>query len=405
VLRLPTLSEVRQATRQASESVSGRIDSLAAASRQLERATEDLSQERPRNQADNAEAGSTNESLSFEAAKRAEAVAASQEQLQKQLEEVKSAIETLEKSAQAAGLADPEWQKRLEEIREQLDRALTPELKQQLAELQKALKDLDPERTQEALKDLAKAQEEMREALERSKELFRRAALEGDLANLTAESKELSQAQQQWNQQVETADSTRSAAEEAALAARADSLAAALEKTGDQLSQEGRQEAMQQMAERASQAGKQMKQARQSASAGQRSQAKQQGQRASEELDPLSEDLQEQRKNLAQQWQADVAQALDRSLAETSRLAERELDVNEALQRGDASAEVRAEQGALEEGVDRLLEQVKEISGKNALVSQQSAVALAAGQGPDAACARRAGQCGAQRPRRCRPHR
>ena len=269
VLRLPTLSEVRQATRQASESVSGRIDSLAAASRQLERATEDLSQERPRNQADNAEAGSTNESLSFEAAKRAEAVAASQEQLQKQLEEVKSAIETLEKSAQAAGLADPEWQKRLEEIREQLDRALTPELKQQLAELQKALKDLDPEKTQEALKDLAKAQEEMREALERSKELFRRAALEGDLANLTAESKELSQAQQQWNQQVETADSTRSAAEEAALAARADSLAAALEKTGEQRCprKDARRPCSRWPNARVS-AGKQMKQARQSASAG-----------------------------------------------------------------------------------------------------------------------------------------
>ncbi len=378
VLRLPTLSEVRQATRQASESVSGRIDSLAAASRQLERQTEDLSQERPRNQEDNADAGNTNESLSFEAAKRAEAVAASQEQLQKQLEEVKSAIESLEKSAQAAGLADPEWQKRLEEIREQLDRAMTPELKKQLEELQKALKDLDPERTQEALKDLAKAQEEMREALERSKELFRRAALEGDLANLTAESKELAQAQQQWTQQVETADSTRSAAEEAALAARADSLAAALEKTGEQLTQEGRQEAMQQMAQRAAQAGKHMQQAKQSASAGQRSQARQQGQRASEELDPLSEDLQEQRKSLAEQWQADVAQALDRSLSETSRLAERELEVNESLRRGDASAEVRAEQGALEEGVDKLLEQVKEISGKNALVSQQSAVALAA---------------------------
>ena len=40
--------------------------------------------------------------------------------------------------------------------------------------------------------------------------------------------------------------------------------------------------------------------------------------------------------------------------------------MNEALRRGDASAEVRAEQGALEEGVDRLLDQVKEISGKNA---------------------------------------
>ena len=376
ILRLPTLSEVRQATRQASESVSGQLDSIAAATQKLGRQTEDLSQERPR--ADGERPGSTDESLSFEAAKRAEAVAASQEEMQQKVEEVKSAIEALEKSAQAAGLADPEWQQRLEEIRQELDRALTPEMRDKLAELQKALKDLDPERTQDALKDLAKAQEAMREALERSKELFRRAALEGDLANLTAESKELAQAQQQWNQQVLSADSARAAAEEKALAARSDSLASALDQVGEQLKDDGRQEAMQDAAERAQDAGQQMKQASQSASSGKRSQAKKEGEKASQSLDPLSDELQQQRKNLAQQWQADVAQALDRSLAETSRLAERELDVNAALSRGDVSAEVQAEQGALEEGVDRLLEQVKEVSGKNALVSQQSAAALSA---------------------------
>ena len=90
----------------------------------------------------------------------------------------------LQKNAEAAGINDSAWQSDLSEIREQLDRALTPELRDRLSELQQALKELDADRTKEALEQLAEPQRQLREALERSRELFRRAAIEGDLANL-----------------------------------------------------------------------------------------------------------------------------------------------------------------------------------------------------------------------------
>ena len=380
VLRLPTLSEVREATRQTSEQVSRRLDSIAQASKLLERQTEDLAQERPRNTG--AQQGSSDESLSFENAKRAENVAESQEQLLREAESVREAIEALRESAEAAGLNDPAWQQRLQEIQDQLERALTPEMRQQLAELQQALKDLDPERSREALERLAEAQERLREALERSRELFKRAALEGDMANLTAESRELSQQQQQWAQQVPALDSTRAAREEQALAARADSLGSALERLAEELGEQSaeRQQAMEQAADRAQQAAAQMRQAAQSAGQGKKQQAQRQGQQAADQLNPLGDQIEEQREGMQQEWREEVMQALDQVLADAGRLAERQLGVTDALRRGDTSPGVRAEQGAIEEGVERLLEQVKEISGKNALVGQQSAVALAAGR-------------------------
>lgn len=379
VLRLPTLSEVRQAARQASDEVSRRLDSIADQSKQLERQTEDLSRERPRT-ADNK--GTADDPLSYDNAKRAEKVSESQEQLMRQAEQVKEALEELRKSAEAAGLSDPAWQKRLEEIQEQLERALTPELRDKLAELQQALKDLDPERTREALEKLAEAQKNLRDALERSKELFERAALEGDMANLTAEAKDLSQQQKQWTQQVQTMDSTRAAKEEQALAARTDSLGAALQKLSTDLAKQGekQQQAAQQSAEQARQAAKQMQQASQSAQKGQKPQAQKQGEKASEQLDPLSEDLAEQRTQMQQEWKQEIMQALDNALADASRLAERELDVSESFRRGDVSPQVRSEQGAIQEGVERLLDQMKAIAGKNAMVSQQSSVALANGR-------------------------
>jgi hypothetical protein len=378
VLRLPTLSEVREAARDASSTVGRQLDSIAQASRKLERQTEDLSQERPRGAKD--PNGTTDESLSFENAKRAENIAASQQELLKQSEQVKEALEALRQSAEAAGLNDPAWQQRLQQIQAQLERALTPELRQRLAELQQALKDLDPERTREALERLAEAQQQLREALERSQELFKRAAIEGDMANLTAEAKDLATQQKQWNQQVPALDSTRASREEQALAGRADSLGAALERLSQELAAENaqRQAALQQSADRAQKAGQQMQQAGKSAGQGQKQQAKQQGEQASEQLQPLGDELTEQRQQMQQEWRNEVVEALDRVLGDASRLAERQLDVADKLKGGDASPQIRAEQGAIEEGVERLLEQVKDIGGKNALVSQQSSVALAA---------------------------
>ncbi len=226
VLRLPTMSEVRAAQREATETVSSQLDSITNASRRIERQTDDLARERARPAG--AQGAREGESLSYDEAQRAEGVARSQEELIRQAESLEKSIEALRRGAEAAGVNDSSWQRQLAEIRDQLERALSPELREKLASLQQALKDLDAERTKAALEQLANAQKELREALERSRELFRRAALEGDLANLSAESKELAREQRDWNQQVRTADSNRSALAERQLAARADSLAAAL---------------------------------------------------------------------------------------------------------------------------------------------------------------------------------
>jgi hypothetical protein len=379
VLRLPTLSEVRRAARQAGDEVGRRLDSITDQSRQLERQTEDLSRERPRD-GDSQRTGE--DPLSYDNAKRAEKVSEIQEQLLRQAEQVKEALNALRESAEAAGLNDPAWQQRLKEIQDQLERALTPELRDRLAELQQALKDLDADRTREALEKLAEAQKELREALERSKELFERAALEGDMANLTAEAKDLAMQQRQWTEQVPALDSARAAREEMALAARTDSLGAALQKLSTDLAKQAaeRQQAAARSAGQAKQAAREMRQASQSASKSQKAQAQQQGEQALEKLEPLSEDLEQQREEMQGQWRQEVVQALDHALADASRLAERQLEVSEAFRRGEVSPSVRSEQGAIQEGVERLLDQIKDIAGKNALVSQQSSVALAAGR-------------------------
>lgn len=374
VIRVPTATEMRAAQREASNSIAGRLDSIAERSARAERQAEDLAAEQPRPNTGTQPSGTS--SLQYEQAKKAESVAQSQEQLVRDAEALKRSIEQLQESARQAGLNDPEWQKHLDEIRQQLDRALTPELRERLAELQQALKELDAERTQQALKDLNESQKQLKDAIERSRELFKRAALEGDLANLAQEAKDLAAEQQRWNEQVQRADSARASAEERDLAARADSLASGLQQAAEQVEDSARSSRMNDAAQAAKEAGQQMQAAQRSASGGQRSRAEQQGRKASQSLQPLGARIEQEKQAMQSEWRQEVADALDRALAETTRLAERELGVQQQFQQGTNLAATRGDQGALQEGVQKLMEQLRRAGGRNALVSPQIGAAL-----------------------------
>jgi uncharacterized protein DUF4175 len=378
VLRLPTMSEVRAAQRQATAAVAGQLDSILAATRKVERQTDDLAHERLRSAAGQGE--KSGESLTYQEAQKAEGVAKSQEELVRQAEELKQSLEALRRSAEAAGLNDSSWQRQLADIRDQLERALSPELRERLAALQQALRELDAARAKDALERLADAQKQLREALERSRELFRRAALEGDLASLIQESRDLAREQRQWNERVKSADSSRAALAERQLASRTDSLSAALSRVSADSSAADKRAELQSSSAQAGKAADQMQQAARSAQRGQRALAREQGEQASRSLEPLGDQLQRRKEELQQSWRSEVVQAMDEALAETSRLAERQLQVQNELRDGEVSQATRAEQAAIEEGVRKVLDQMRDAGGKNALVSPQIAAALGAAQ-------------------------
>lgn len=378
LLRVPTESDLRNAGRDAMSEIASRLDSLASRSRDVARTTEDLSREQPRNSGNTG--GRSDTSLSFEQAQRAEAAAQATEQLMQEAEQLQEAVRQLEEAVERAGLDDPAFRQRLEEVREQLEKALTPELREKLAELQQALRQLDAEQARQSLEELAEAQKELREALERSREMFERAALEGEMAALAEEAKQLAEAQAEWNKEAANADSAAGAAREDALAERADSLAADLREAAAQdAAQEARQE-LTQAAEQAAQAAQKMQQAAEQMQSGNRQGAAQSGMQAEQMLQPLGAQLNQAREGMQDQWREEVLAALDLALAETSRLTQRQLELGREFSAGAAAGDTRGTQGALEDGVTRVLEQMQATAGRNALVSSRILPALAVAQ-------------------------
>jgi hypothetical protein len=307
-IAVPTRSELREAERDRAAAIKRQLDSLVAESKQAQRQSEDLGREQSRG---------TENALDFEGAKKAEAVVDRQQQLMQQAEEVKKALEQMRQSSDKAGLSDSAFQAQLREVQKQLDDALSPELRRQLAELEEALKALDKERTREAVRRLSEGQQKLREALERSRELFRRAALEGQLASLEQEAKELAQEQKEWSDRLENTDSAKAAAQEKAMSQRADSVSSGLKQAAREVDSKERREAMEKSAEAAASAAQDMQEAAKQAERRRQSEAKQSGQRASAKMNKVQDQVREQREGQQQEWREEVVAQLDRALLET----------------------------------------------------------------------------------------
>ncbi len=384
-LRLPSMEELRAAAREAARDVAAAAESLAAGQGELSDRTRDLAQERTRDAAAGGSGrppagGAQPGTLPFQARQRAEEIARQQAAMAQRVAELAQAVDEIARAARAAGVDDTAFQNRLQEVQQLLERALTPELEQRLRELEEALARLDPEATRQALQRLAEAQQQLRRELERSEELFRRAAIEGELASLAKDAEDLGRRQTEWTRDDARRADSAAAAAERALAERTDSLASGLAQAARDLQRAGDPQPLAGPQATARRARGAMQEAAEAADQRDARAAGRRGQEAADSLEGLSARLQEQRASLAGAWRRETLEALDRALSETAALAERQRDVGDALRRGETGAGTRARQGAIEEGTLAIGRSVSEAAGRHALVSPHLEAALGAAQ-------------------------
>jgi hypothetical protein len=377
-LRLPSMAELRAAARAAARDVASRAESLSAAQQDLSERTRDLAQERNRDAGGGSatrQPGGEAGALPFQATERAEEIARQQAAMADRVAELARAVNEIARAAEAAGVNDTAFQHRLREVQEMLERALTPELEQRLRELQEALERLDPEAARQALQRLADAQQQLRRELERSRELFRRAAIEGELASLAQDAEDLSRRQTEWTKEDAPRADSSAATAERLLADRTDSLAQGLERTARDLArplsqpQGAVRRARMAMQEAASAAAQRDSRA-----------ARRGGQEAADSLRDLPDELRRQRDSVATAWKQETLAALDRALGETAALAARQQEIGDALRRGEVGAATRGRQGAIEEGTGAIERQVSEAAGRHALVPPQLEAAIGMAQ-------------------------
>nr|MBA3890625.1 hypothetical protein [Gemmatimonadaceae bacterium] len=193
-VRLRTSEERRDHARTLGDSAVSAADAIARAQRDLAQRTEAASRGRDRApapaasgegaQASSPPAASPPAAMTQEASERARTIAQEQRHLAERVEALRDAAAKLEKGLKEAGALDSSLARQLQEAQELMRQAMSPELMARMQQLEQAAQSLDGEQARNAMRDLARLQEQLREQLEQSAEILRRAAHEGAMQTL-----------------------------------------------------------------------------------------------------------------------------------------------------------------------------------------------------------------------------
>lgn len=372
VIRIPSAEEQRTYARSAADSAVAMAQAAAQQQRSLQQKTSDAARSRG-----NREQGEKGK-LTYEEAQKAKALADDQKQLGDKVKQTQAAAKNVEQQLKQAGALDTALARQLAEVQKMLKDALTPELAAQLKKLEEASSKRDGGGSREAMGDLAQQQQKLREQLERSAEMLKRAAMEGAMSTLKDEAKELAQKQRQAADSLGKKDGT-GGKEAADLARRSEKLSEDVKSLEQRLAREkadagarGANEAKMKSSESADGMKKASEQAQRDAG-----KAEQNARNASEAMQRASDALSEARQAQVGEWKKELSEDLDRSAQEMLQMARQQQQLSDRAQQGEDPKNLKQEQSALQQGMERASERMGKAGQKSSLVSPKSQRAMA----------------------------
>ncbi|MBA2685186.1 MAG: hypothetical protein H0U66_11930 [Gemmatimonadaceae bacterium] len=401
VLHVPSLTAQRELARSMGDSLAARATRAAAEQKQLAQRTDDAAKSRDRSSTSQGKSSDPSASekaaMSYRAAEQSKALASQQQQLQEQVKSLQKDAQQLGKQLQAAGALDSSLSRQLAEAQQMLAQALTPELQQQLEDVQKSTRQQSPDDARRSMEQLAKAQQALKQQLERSAEMLKRAALEGSMQTLRDEAKDLAKQERQTADKMQRADS--GAVKDAApLGERSHQLANEVQQLAQRLQQEKAEsgpKALKEGAQHAQQSAESMKQAAAKSGAqgaqqqgaqqnsAQQQSAQQQGaqqqaaaaQQGAQQMEQAAQRLSDARQQQIQEWKNGLTKDLDKSIQETMQLARQQQTLADQARAG-GSPSLKGDQSAVQQGVEKVSEGVQRAARQSSHVSQQSQRAL-----------------------------
>ena len=304
------------------------------------------------------------------------------EQLREVEQKLDQAVQKMEKNQLLARETLEKYQK----LQELMQEVATPQLKEALRKLQDALKSLDPKRIEQAMKNLQANQEDLLKSLDRTIELLKRLRLQQKLDELANKLDNLLQRQETVNKALqENKTEARKLAQQQKQLARD---ARDVEETLRELSQEAKKipgtptdqlDSAVTAIDSASVAA-QMEMAQQQMQAGQRQQALQSGQRAMSQMMKLAQQIQSAKNAMTGQERLEAIKGLQRVAWQALELSQEQeklwRQMQKASRNGQSIPKIAERQADVREALQRVAEDLIQLSQKTFAVSPQVARAL-----------------------------
>ena len=375
VIRVPGATEQRERARAAADSLVAAATSAAANERDLARRSGEASRDRGARAAPAKPSGATGgdgepasrrrDAMSYATEQRARAVRDEQQKLSSTVAEMRQRAGELEKQLERAGALDSSLAAQLRDAQKLMQEALTPELAASLAALDTALQSRSSDGARASLADLARQQEQLRQQLDRVAEMLSRAALEGSLKTLHDEAREIAGAARQ---RADSLAASRPAGSPKPLEDRAKKVSRDAAALAERLGKQGGDAS-------AAQAGDASAHAQASAAA--LGAPKPSAKAGAAEMDKAADALAGARAQQISAWKSELAGELDRSIQEMMQLAQGERSLEEQSRTGASPGSLRAEQSALQQGVEKTSDRHEWASRGSSLVSSRARGAVA----------------------------
>ncbi len=403
LLRVATIDERRELARATGDSAAATAKAITAAERALEQRTQEAARARgdrstAGDQASASNATGAKSDMSYDAAEKTRALAKDQRALTDQVKQLGEAAKTLEEQLKSAGALDSSLARELQDAQALLRDAITPDLLAQMQKLENASHQLSREEAQASLKDLQEMQRRLREQLEKSAEMLRRAALEGTMQTLGDQAKDLAAKQQQMADSARTqlrpqpTDSASRGAgaqqppQTAQMADRTEQLAGAMQKLEDKLTTEhadagaSRTEQARQLADSSQtnlRAAGKTGASQPNAGGGSPSQTQSKLDTAAKEMQQAAQSMQDARSAQVQEWKKELTSELDQAIQETLQMSREETGLEQKARADSAKPEdVRGQQSAVKQGLDQTAQRLQEEAQKSSLLSGRSQRAI-----------------------------
>ena len=399
VIRVPSASERRELARRMGDSAVAAASAAVSSQKDLERRTGEAAKSRGQRQGRSpAEPASSAKSsaVPYESTQQARAILREQQGLSEKVKALQQSAAALEQQLKMAGALDSALARQLAETQSLLKDALTPELAQQMQALERAMQQMSPEQMRASLSEMQKQQQRLREQLERSVEMLRRAALEGSMQTLRDEARELATAERALADSLkairgdpaltaETVAKQERAQDRAGdLAERSRELSRDVSKLGARLEKEKavtgtqRTRSAASHAERAA-AGMERAASPQGASPQEQNASAERGaDDAAKSMEKAAEELAEMRKAQIEEWKEELTSQLDNSIQELLQLAQQQnaLQQETEMRGSESMPGVRSRQNAVQQGTDRAARRVGAAGRKSSLLGSSSQRAM-----------------------------
>jgi hypothetical protein len=388
VLRMPAARELQREAQATLETVANQLAALRdSVARQAETNRDQALEDAGRQS--QATPGTSDRDQASQKREEVQKALADQATILDRVDSLKTALESLQQTMEDAGQSTPELTDQLQQLQDLLNQLGAGDLDQRMKQLSDAVQNQSTQQNTQSLQDLARDQDALRQQIDDAVQRVQQAAAQQDFRATTDEAKDLARRQQALADAMkEPDDPSLRANQQADLADKAEQLESRMKDLAERLSEVQQQQtsaAVDQARQQAAQAQQQMRQAEQRASQRDNQNAAAQAQQAADQMQQAAQQMQDAQGQQAQQTQQSAQDAFQQTVDDALSLARRQAALQQRMQGAgqDELSGMRGDQASLMRGLQNMqqnLESGTQSTGGNQSVSQQMQQALQAMQ-------------------------